>query len=65
MTDDQAKRVHDILYSTDSRTELAERIVMLEDLVAESRSSAKSTTPVMTELLRFKEESNGREVHYA
>ena len=32
MTDEQkAKRIHDILYSTDDRAELAERIVELED----------------------------------
>lgn len=31
MTDEQRKRIHDITYSTDSREELAERIVKLED----------------------------------
>ena len=30
MTDERRKRVHDITYSTDSREELAERIVALE-----------------------------------
>lgn len=32
MTDEQRKRIHDIEYSCDSRAELAERIVALEDL---------------------------------
>jgi DNA repair exonuclease SbcCD ATPase subunit len=31
MTDEQRKRIHDIEYSCDSRAELAERIVRLED----------------------------------
>lgn len=29
-TDEQRKRIHEVLYSTDSREELAERIVLLE-----------------------------------
>ena len=31
MTDEQRKRIHDIVYSCDDRAELAERIVRLED----------------------------------
>ena len=31
MTDEQRQRIHTIIYSTDSREELAERIVQLED----------------------------------
>lgn len=31
MTDEQRQRIHDIEYSCDSRAELAERIVALED----------------------------------
>lgn len=31
MTEGQSKRIHAIVYSNDSRTELAERIVALED----------------------------------
>ena len=31
MTDEQRKRTHEILYSTQSREELAKRIVSLED----------------------------------
>lgn len=32
MTDEQLQRIHDIEYSCDSREELAERIVALEDV---------------------------------
>ena len=32
MTDNQRERIHEIVYSTDSREELAERIVALEEL---------------------------------
>lgn len=32
MTDEQLQRIHDIEYSCDSRAELAERIVGLEDV---------------------------------
>lgn len=35
MTDEQLQRIHDIEYSCDSREELAERIVALEDELAE------------------------------
>lgn len=36
MTDEQRRgRIHDIVYSCDSRSELAERIVKLEELVAD------------------------------
>ncbi len=35
MTDEQRQRVHDLLYSCDSREELCERIVALEELVEE------------------------------
>lgn len=31
MTEEQRQRVHDLLYSTESREELCERIVLLED----------------------------------
>lgn len=34
MTDEQLQRIHDIEYSCDSRAELAERIVALEDKLA-------------------------------
>lgn len=37
MTDTQDQRIHAIIYSNDSRTELAERIVMLEDENAKLR----------------------------
>ena len=37
MTDEQRQRVHEITYSTDSRVELAERIVRLEEENAKLR----------------------------
>lgn len=37
MTDTQSKRIHAIVYSTDSREELGERIVALEDENAKLR----------------------------
>ena len=42
MTDEQRKRIHAITYSTDSREELAERIVGLEEENEKLRMLAKA-----------------------
>jgi hypothetical protein len=42
MTDEQLQRIHDIEYSCDSREELAERIVALEDENAKLRKLLSS-----------------------
>ena len=47
MTDDQRKRIHEILYSTQSREELAKRIVALEDENAKLRIIVCSWYPHM------------------
>ena len=41
MTEEQMQRVHDLLYSCDSREELCERIVTLEDENAKLRELLK------------------------
>lgn len=48
MTDTRDKRIHSIIYSNDSREELGERIVALEDENAKLRKFSKSAWRVMT-----------------
>jgi len=54
MTDTQSKRIHAIVYSTDSREELAERIVALED----ENAKLKNNNNYLHEMLSESRQAN-------
>ena len=49
--EERAKRVHDLLYSTDDRADLCERIVSLEDAVEDMRAVVIAYAPELVDLL--------------
>ena len=61
MTDEQLQRIHDIEYSCDSREELAERIVGLEDAYAQK---VKSSDDYMVQLMSCEISLDGMHLIY-